>query len=515
MSGNRKTYASNINLISTTTPESHITYCNDHFCQVAGYEKQSLLDQPHNMIRHQDMPKAAFKQMWSYIQNGNSWMGLVKNQCKDSQHYWVSAFVTPIHNAQGEIHEYQSVRHLPNDDQIARADTLYKGLQKNVSPRQWRMSWLKVAGALLLIQSLLLLGMTIGSDSLLSTFIGLQALVTIGIGVGLVFYHQRHQTLVEQARQAYHNPLMEQPYTGYFDDHSAIELALMMKKAELRAVAARASETTDQILRSAEEEQANCESTQHNLAKQSDDTQTIAAATEELSSSINDVATNAESAAEKASQTHDTATRGLEVMHSTESAIGHLSENLDQSQHIIEQLLQETQTIDGILEIITGIAEQTNLLALNAAIEAARAGNAGRGFAVVADEVRNLSEKTRLSVTDIQTMISNLQATTTQATEIMQKGQTLSETCRTNATQSAQSFEEIVTNMAQITERSGQISVAMLQQSAVTQEIAENLHGVKATTDNTVELSEISVNNTEHLVQRLQSLSRLIHQFEQ
>ncbi|MDK9759896.1 PAS domain-containing protein, partial [Vibrio sp. D173a] len=100
-------------LISTTTPESNITYCNEDFYHVAGYNEQELLGQPHNLIRHQDMPKAAFAQLWEYIQSGNSWMGLVKNKCKDKGHYWVSAFVTPIRNSDGSVHEYQSVRTQP------------------------------------------------------------------------------------------------------------------------------------------------------------------------------------------------------------------------------------------------------------------------------------------------------------------------------------------------------------------------------------------------------------------
>ncbi|QFT35244.1 Aerotaxis receptor [Vibrio sp. THAF191c] len=74
----RVQYSEYDNLISTTAPSSHITYCNEDFCRVAGYEEEELLGKPHNVIRHADMPKAAFGQLWSYIQSGDSWMGLVQ-----------------------------------------------------------------------------------------------------------------------------------------------------------------------------------------------------------------------------------------------------------------------------------------------------------------------------------------------------------------------------------------------------------------------------------------------------
>lgn len=121
-------YPESANLISTTNPSSHITYANQQFCDIAGYSQDELIGHPHNMVRHREMPKAAFKQMWSYLKEGKSWMGLVKNQCKGEKHYWVSAFVTPIKGEDGATIEYQSVRTKPTPEQIERATSLYKGL---------------------------------------------------------------------------------------------------------------------------------------------------------------------------------------------------------------------------------------------------------------------------------------------------------------------------------------------------------------------------------------------------
>ncbi len=83
-----KDYPDHVSFISTTDRSSYITYANQVFCDIAEYEQEELLGNPHNLVRHKDMPKAAFGQLWSYIENGKSWMGIVKNKCKSNKHYW-------------------------------------------------------------------------------------------------------------------------------------------------------------------------------------------------------------------------------------------------------------------------------------------------------------------------------------------------------------------------------------------------------------------------------------------
>ncbi len=70
------------NILSTTSPQSHITYVNPDFIKISGFTEEELLGQPHNIVRHPDMPPAAFEHMWSTLKSGRSWMGLVKNRCK-------------------------------------------------------------------------------------------------------------------------------------------------------------------------------------------------------------------------------------------------------------------------------------------------------------------------------------------------------------------------------------------------------------------------------------------------
>ncbi|WP_422128236.1 PAS domain-containing protein [Vibrio hannami] len=135
-----KNYPRDVSLISTTEPSSHITFANETFCDVAEYQSDELVGEAHNLVRHPDMPKAAFAQLWQYIQSGNSWMGLVKNKCKGDKHYWVNAFVTPIKNEKGEIIEYQSVRTKPEPEQIDRAAELYKKINQGKTPKMRRYS---------------------------------------------------------------------------------------------------------------------------------------------------------------------------------------------------------------------------------------------------------------------------------------------------------------------------------------------------------------------------------------
>ena len=87
--------AENQRLISTTNLKGMITYCNEVFIDISGFSEAELLGSNHNIVRHPDMPPQAFAHMWQTLKAGRSWMGLVKNRCKNGDHYWVSAYATP------------------------------------------------------------------------------------------------------------------------------------------------------------------------------------------------------------------------------------------------------------------------------------------------------------------------------------------------------------------------------------------------------------------------------------
>ena len=121
--------AENVQLVSTTDLRGDITYANPAFCQIAGYTSEEMIGQHHNLVRHPDMPKAAFRDLWLHLKAGRAWRGMVKNRCKDGSYYWVDAYVTPIYE-DGKISGYQSVRCRPTPEHKARASKMYQALKQ-------------------------------------------------------------------------------------------------------------------------------------------------------------------------------------------------------------------------------------------------------------------------------------------------------------------------------------------------------------------------------------------------
>ena len=112
-------------LLSTTDPKGRITYANSPFVAVSGFTAEELQGQPHNIVRHPDMPPEAFADMWATIKAGESWTALVKNRRKDGDHYWVRANATP-RVRDGQVVGYVSVRTAPTRAEIDAAEALYR-----------------------------------------------------------------------------------------------------------------------------------------------------------------------------------------------------------------------------------------------------------------------------------------------------------------------------------------------------------------------------------------------------
>lgn len=116
-------------IVSHTDLRGVITYVNPYFCEISGYTPAELLGQPHNIIRHPDMPPEAFADLWATLKKGRPWVGMVKNRCKNGDHYWVEAHVTPLVDARGEVVGYQSVRRKPSRARVEEAERDYAALR--------------------------------------------------------------------------------------------------------------------------------------------------------------------------------------------------------------------------------------------------------------------------------------------------------------------------------------------------------------------------------------------------
>ncbi|MVW75461.1 PAS domain-containing protein [Pseudomonas sp. R-22-3w-18] len=516
VSGRQVEFPASANILSTTDAKGVITYVNSDFIGISGFAESQLLGKSHNVVRHPDMPPAAFAHMWQTLKAGQSWMGLVKNRCQNGDHYWVSAYATPVLQ-DGQLLEYQSVRTRASAEQVAAAEALYAQLRAGKTPRTLRPPRLApgprqaLSNAALGLACCLSLGLAgvldWGQAALLS---GLLAVLQ---GGWLLHSLRPLDLLVRKARGIADNPLSQLLYTGRSDAFGQIDFALHMLKAETRAVVGRMADSARELRQEAAELVAAVDGSNSASVQQQGETAQVVSAIGQLACSVQEVARNAQLTAAAASLVNQETDRGLQMVELTRQQIDGLAGEVQHSSAVIHQLERHGLEINQVLAVIQGIAEQTNLLALNAAIEAARAGEAGRGFAVVADEVRGLASRTQESTAQIQQTIETLRASTAQAVQAMQRSHSQAGASVEQAMQAAQALDGINQRVAEISDMSVQIAAAVEQQSAVGDSIQRNLDGIRQATDGTVVASDQSRNAADHVAGLAERLQLLAEQF--
>ena len=218
----------------------------------------------------------------------------------------------------------------------------------------------------------------------------------------------------------------------------------------------------------------------HGVREQFNRTDQVATAMQEMSATAQEVARHAVEAAHAADDADSSARQSDGVMQSTILTITSIRTEIANTAEVIRTLEADSGRIGKVLEVIRGIAEQTNLLALNAAIEAARAGDAGRGFAVVADEVRNLAKKTADSTAEINQIISTVQTGAINAVKAIESGQHRSEEGVEQVTQAGAMLQRITGAVEAIRDMNRQIATAAEEQTAVAEDISQNLTEITA-----------------------------------
>lgn len=149
VTGTERTFQTDEIIVSKTDTTGRITYANDVFIGISGYSVEEVLGQPHSMIRHPDMPRAVFKLLWERISQGHEIFAYVINICKNGDHYWVLAHVTPNIDAQGNTIGYHSCRRVPKRSAIETISSLYARLRQ-VENENERKAGLEKSSAMLL-----------------------------------------------------------------------------------------------------------------------------------------------------------------------------------------------------------------------------------------------------------------------------------------------------------------------------------------------------------------------------
>ncbi len=400
-------------LMSTTDPSSRIAYANEAFIQVSGFERDEILGQPHNMVRHPDMPKEAFADMWATLKAGESWTALVKNRRKDGDHYWVRANATPVMR-NGQLNGYMSVRTKPTREEIAEAEALYRDFRNGQQgPRAFHKGLIVRTGALGFLS--LMQTMSVRSRMRLA-FVGMEAITLAGLFAtglpmagllmaggctlaasvcALLWLESQLATPLEMVAKQAQSVAAGQPGRNVnmnrVDEIGMVLRAVNQAGLNLRSLV---DDVRHQVV-GVEEASSEIASGNRELSARTEQTssslQQTASSMEQMTSSVSHNSDNARQAAELAGSASQAASAGGEVMNRVISTMTEIS--------------QSSRRIADIIGTIDGIAFQTNILALNAAVEAARAGEQGRGFAVVASEVRSLAQRSAEAAREIKGLI--------------------------------------------------------------------------------------------------------------
>jgi len=298
------------------------------------------------------------------------------------------------------------------------------------------------------------------------------------------------------------------------DEVGQMAKAFNAMQAGYQRIVATVAQSAAQLDQGAVHLAAGMSDVRQGMLGQQSETDQVATAINEMTATVHHIAQHA-SATRDQSQNADTlAGTGKDVVDRVQTSIAGLSSGVQQTAGMIQRLAEDSQKINGVVNVIHSIAEQTNLLALNAAIEAARAGEMGRGFAVVADEVRNLAKRVQTSTDEITTMVSALQAGTRDAVDFMQESSYKADDCVQHAREAGQALAAITEAVAQMRENNTQIAVAAQQQSQVAEEMNRAVVSIRDVTERTVRQTLDSASTSDELATLAGALNSAIGQLK-
>ena len=487
-------------LMSTTDLHSYMTHTNDTFVQVSGFTLQELLGQPHNIVRHPDMPKAAFADMWYTLQKGEPWSGIVKNRRKNGDHYWVRANAVPMVR-NGQMTGYMSIRTRATEDEVAAVEPLYKALNEGRSKKRIhkglvvRKGWLGKLPAMPLrwrVRSVMAVLFAVMTATLVASAAGWASLVAAAVVMllgTLVFEQQIVRPVENVARQALRVATGERNSVQHLNRSDELGLTLravgqlgLMCRWLINDVSSQVVSVRDGSDRLAQGNEDLNDRTRQTVANVQ---QTVATMTQMAAS----VQSNSETAAEvdKLSMAASSAaTQGGTVMQTVVKTM--------------DDIADSTQRIGSITSLINDFAFQTNILALNAAVEAARAGEQGKGFAVVAGEVRHLASRSANAANDIRKLIdASASKVQSGADQVHAAGRTM---------------DDIVEQVKNVTQLIAQISHSTSEQATGLTELTRAVAELDSITQKNADLVEESAQISamvKHRAGRLEDAVTVLH----
>jgi aerotaxis receptor len=479
-------FPSSRTLVSVTDLKGRITYCNRAFVEVSGYSAAELLGQPHNLVRHPDMPEEAFRDLWATIEAKLPWTGLVKNRRKNGDHYWVLANATPMLDGE-QITGFLSVRSVPSAQAVAAAERLYAQMreEKQIGRLATVLSQGKVMRSGLLggLSSLLQPGVTARLAWLQCLSGGLVlGLVASGLSLPVVAASvilttcvviwgtwsmtvKPLEALVSDANHLAAGDLSHAIETGSHGQVGQLQQALNQMSVNLRTVVGDVRQEMEQLQISVQE-----------IAEGNQD---LSERTESQASSLQETAASMEQMHANVQQSAQSAQRGYQLAGDTKEVTNRSSAAVTSVAKSMQQISASSRKITEIIQLIEGIAFQTNILALNAAVEAARAGDQGRGFAVVATEVRALSQRTTTAAKEIKQLITESSeridagnSETFAALERMEAAQGAADKVTVVLEEISSGSKEQALGIAQINEAVTQMDTMTQQNAAMVEELA-------------------------------------------